>query len=118
MTKSIKVFGLEIDEKHYPRLYKLGGEDFGRLGIVVLTVKDLCQDMNWGEVARKIETSLPREIAGEMVDIISFPAVYCWYVHKPKEFEKFFVGTVKRLWSGDNKLALKMMEEYFERGVK
>ncbi len=118
MTKIIKVFGFEINEELYPRLYKLGLDDFGRLKIVVLTVKDFYQDLDWEGVVRKVETSLPVGIAGERVDILSFPVVYCWYVHKPQEFEKFFAETVKRLWSGDNKLALKMMEDYFERGVK
>ena len=118
MTKIIKVFGFEINEEQYPKLYKLGGDDFGRLKIVVLTVKDFYRDLNWEEVARKIEASPAVEIAGERMDILSLPAVYCWYVHKPEEFEKFFVETVKRLWSGENKLALKKMEEYFERGVK
>jgi len=34
MTKIIKVFGFEINEEQYPKLYKLGDDDLGRLQFV------------------------------------------------------------------------------------
>ena len=118
MIKSVKVSGLEIEENVFPKLYKLGNEDFKKLELILSLAKDHCPSLSPLEVARKVESAGPVMVMGKVIDVFDFPAIYCWYSQKPEDFEKFFNDTVVALWGGDRENAFLMMEEYFERGVK
>jgi hypothetical protein len=109
---------LKLDEKHYPKLCKLKKEDPARFSTVLLSVRDQCLEMSWVEIANKIEVAETMRISGVEIDIVSFPAIYCWNSHKPKEFLGFFEDTVEKLWSGDKLQALKELEEFFEKRFK
>lgn len=117
-TKIIKVFGLEISDKVFPKLYKLGIDNYKKMELVLSLGKEYFSKLTAAEVATMIETAQPVEIMGKTVDVFEFPAIYCWYTQKPDEFEKFFNDTVVSLWGGDTGLAFRMIEEYFERSVK
>lgn len=116
MTKQIKVSGLDIDEKVFPKLYELGKEDFKRLEMILSLARDHCPTLSALEVARKVESAKPMTVMGKIIGVFEFPAIYCWYSQNKEGFEKFFKETVVELWGGDKETAFKMMEEYFERG--
>ncbi len=111
----IKVFGHQLHENTTPKLYKLGKNDYKRLKVVLLVVRDQCADKDLLAVARKVESSKEIEFSGLKIGIIDYPAIYCWYVNKPKEFMLFFEDTVEKMWAGDKTNALKMLERFFEK---
>lgn len=118
MTKTIKVMGLEIDGNVYPKLYELGTSDFKRLELVLSVARDHCPGKTLSEVIQIVESAKPLVVMGRAIGVLDFPAIYCWRLQNPLDFERFFGETVATLWGGDRDSALKMMEEYFERGLK
>lgn len=118
MTNIVKVLGLEIDRNIYPKLYELGMTDFKRLELVLSLARDHCPRLPLLEIAKVVETAKPLVVMGRAIEVFDFPAIYCWRLQNPKDFERFFKESVSLLWGGDRDNALTMMEEYFERGLK
>lgn len=118
LTRSVRVLGHEIGENQYPRLYKLGKDDPAKLRIVVKLFAEHGKEKEVPVILSKIENSVPLMILGMEVDPFVFPAIYCWYHTNPDNFIKFFQESVEKMWGGDKKAALKMVEEYFEKGVR
>lgn len=113
-ANEIDVFGLKLNPKLYPKLYRLGLINIGRVKLILKVLKDSCGLKSYEETARKVEASQPVKVDGELVDVLEYPALYCWFSKRPKGFVSFFEEISERMWGGDKKEALKTMEGFFE----
>ena len=110
----ISVFGVKLNPKLFPKLYQLGLKDIERVKLILRIIQENCVLGSYKRTAKEIETKEPVEVAGILVDILDYPAMYCWFAKKPSSFVSFFEEISERIWGGDKREALKMMEQYFE----